>query len=667
VYALNFLYFFVDDEGIPFVYAQHLLKGQGLTYSSFEGPTEGYSDLLHVGIAALVLDVVRRAGWPKLTVFFIGKALSLLAGVAIILLGFLTIQRSPRVVVPGAMAGMALLALAGPLAQWSCSSLEAVPFALLIAGLLFALAAGQVDRAPERFDRLAVVAAALAVLERIDGPIYVGALVGAFAVCSAAPRRAELVRRVILPLLGVLVVYHAWRGWYFRDLLPLPFYAKVLYKLRPSTQVVVKSPAVPYAVRFVQVYGWMAVILFLAAGVNAGWRERAARPLLLALGILWVYLSIVGDWMSGFRFFIPLLPLLAVLLAHAVSVLFADRRAGGWAAAMTVVIWCGLSAASFERAYEQTENRPSWLHHPSLERGRFFGAYYGLLEAATRPIGLQGLVAYDQAGFVPFLLDLENIDTLGICSRFYAKLPSTDVFFTEVGRYAPLTGKRSIRAAEAYLLYRDVPVVIGRGDLMRNANQGEVPAELMGGYYKLLSSTQGDVIYRRTDRDAAEYKTNPRLFLENLAHPSYLRSAWINDRKLTPPQFKAAFPFLHDGTDTIEFRGTYAIELQLAETDVPVYELDVNAIRATAPIIVRLELESSRGVVRHRETLDVAAQTTRDVFHRLPEGVPTSRVRLEISGPLDQTVRVRITDLRVQGQTPALQEYIRKTLTFPAR
>jgi hypothetical protein len=29
-FAANFLYFFVDDEGIPFVYAQNLLAGHGV-------------------------------------------------------------------------------------------------------------------------------------------------------------------------------------------------------------------------------------------------------------------------------------------------------------------------------------------------------------------------------------------------------------------------------------------------------------------------------------------------------------------------------------------------------------------------------------------------------------------------------------------------------------
>ncbi len=71
------------------------------------------------------------------------------------------------------------------------------------------------------------------------------------------------------------------------------------------------------------------------------------------------------------------------------------------------------------------------------------------------------------------MLDLDNVDDLGICSRFYAELPTTDVWFTEVGRYAPLTDRRSLRATDAYLLYRDVPFVMVRDDLIRNANDGQ--------------------------------------------------------------------------------------------------------------------------------------------------------------------------------------------------
>jgi hypothetical protein len=36
-HAARYLYFFVDDEAIPFVYARNLLRGRGLVYTAFEG------------------------------------------------------------------------------------------------------------------------------------------------------------------------------------------------------------------------------------------------------------------------------------------------------------------------------------------------------------------------------------------------------------------------------------------------------------------------------------------------------------------------------------------------------------------------------------------------------------------------------------------------------
>src|SRR5215203_2625052 len=69
--AANYLYFFVDDEAIPYVFAQNLLNGKGLRYNSFEGPVEGYSNFLHVIAAAAVLGSVRLLHLDKLAVFSI--------------------------------------------------------------------------------------------------------------------------------------------------------------------------------------------------------------------------------------------------------------------------------------------------------------------------------------------------------------------------------------------------------------------------------------------------------------------------------------------------------------------------------------------------------------------------------------------------------------------
>jgi hypothetical protein len=43
VYALNFIYNFVDDAAIPYVFAQNIRHAKGLSYNGVEGRAEGCS------------------------------------------------------------------------------------------------------------------------------------------------------------------------------------------------------------------------------------------------------------------------------------------------------------------------------------------------------------------------------------------------------------------------------------------------------------------------------------------------------------------------------------------------------------------------------------------------------------------------------------------------
>jgi hypothetical protein len=666
LYALNFFYFFVDDEGIPLVYAQNLIRGRGLTYSAIEGHIEGYSDFLHVLFDALLLLIVKAMHWPKITVFRVGDAIGLLAGLGTVTLAFLTMRRAPAVRAPGAVAGLALLALSGPLAVWSCSSLETVPFTFFVALMLFGLVAGGQAPDSRRLDRVVLGAGVAAVLERLDGPIYVAALIAAFAIASSATRRADMMKRIVWPLVAACVVYHGWRIWYFRDLLNMPLYAKVMYKLKWSANAVTKSPLRPYWVRFSEVYGWPAVAIAGAAAAYAARHEQTARPVLLAFVCLAAYVSYVGDWMFGFRFFVHLMPVAALMMAFAVSVAFGNRRGAAWTAAIAVVVWCGVAATAFERQYEAAEEKQSWWRERSLDERRLFGTYYSTYEAVRDGIGAGTTVAFSQAGFVPFMLELENVDTLGICSRFYAEMPTRDIFFTEVGRYSPFTASRSINAEQAYLLYHDVPFIIERRDLLWKAHAGRVPDAIMGGYYAAIpSGATGDVIYRRTDRDASEYKTNPRLFFENVAHVSYLRSAAVNGQAVPRSSIVRSLPFLREDTgNVVMVHGRYTLDLQFGAPDVEVSELDLNLAVADAPVVITLDLRSADGFARHIARFDLAKATPREFMERLPVPVMASRLSVQIDGPVDSNMSIWLTDLRVQGQTAELARYIRERLRF---
>jgi len=277
VHAANYLYFFVDDEAIPFVYAQNLLKGQGFSYNAIEGRLEGYSDFLHVVWSTIILAVVRSLRLPKDSVFFIGKAVSLVCGIGMLLLVWLMVRRA-RLRQVSAITALGTLALAAPFALWSCSSLEAVPVGLVATGLLLAL---MLDR-----DGWAAVAASVLILERIDGFVYAGVLTGAFLITAPVARRPNMLRRIVVPVCLVFVAYHGWRWWYFEDLVPAPVEAKILYKLSPHQHAVIKRPDRSYLFEFISVYGWPAALALAASTAHAlrtgGWIRRlaiAALPL----------------------------------------------------------------------------------------------------------------------------------------------------------------------------------------------------------------------------------------------------------------------------------------------------------------------------------------------------------------------------------------------------
>ena len=658
VYAGNFLYFFVDDEAIPLVFARNLLRGRGLSYNTLEGPVEGYTDFLHVLTSALTLGVVHAVGASTMSVFFIGKAVSFLAGIGTVVMTWQTVRRTAGVTAMAALAGLLLLATAGPLAVWACSSLETATFVFLLSVLLFAVHAGQQRDAP-RLDTLAAVTASAVVLERLDGPVYVAAVLGAYVLCADSGRRRILATRVGGPVLAVLVAYHGWRIWYFGDWLNLPIHAKILYKLWPHGDLVTRPPAISYWAQFVEAYGWVLVGL-LGLTLLYGLRDRRVWPVIIATGVALAYASIVGDWMFGLRMFAAALPWLAVGTILSLSVLESRRPLVGVLVALAIIVSSAVRAGRFEAEDERVSRKPSFLRHPGTEPRSYFGPYYSVFQALAPHMRPGTRMAYNQAGFVPFLLDADNIDDLGICSKFYAKLPTTDVFFTEAGRYAPLREGPVIGATEAYLLHHDVRLIVQRNDLLRHANEGGIPPVLLGGYFVRDASFAFDTIYRRSDRTASEFQRDPRLFTENLAHTSHVTTATLDGTPLG--SHPASLEFLRSGAARLTVNPTTSVEVGFGETDKTVFALGVNRLTADREVRLVIELRSQTGAVVFSTAIDVPKAGPRAVAMRLTPPVNASRLHLSFSS--NERARVRIEDLRVLGQSALLADYIHRTLSF---
>jgi hypothetical protein len=401
-----------EDAFISFRYARNLAAGLGFVWNPGDPPVEGYTNflwvLLSAGAIAAGTDPLRAA-----------QGLGILASLAALaatwrcgrLLGW-----SPA----AALLPCLFLALSGPFAGWATGGLETNAYA---AALVFAVfhAARAAAQARRRDPWLACGALFLALLLRPEGALAAAALLAAAA--WAAPGRAAFRRAwapPVLALAALFALYTAWRWHTFGSLLPNTFYAKT------GGGIAQYARGARYVGLFALHYlaPWLPLFA-LALGARArGAPGPACAPLLVFCGALAAALALAvawegGDYMALYRFLVPVLPFLYLLLCAAARGALQSGSGARRAAARAA---CALAALG--TLFHSTPLEAAWL--PALpglhgnwrgvqtERwhvarlsaiGRFFADYARPGESlASDAIGAvswySGLRVYDAHGLV---------------------------------------------------------------------------------------------------------------------------------------------------------------------------------------------------------------------------------------------------------------------------
>jgi len=301
----------VDDAYIFLRYAANFANGQGLVFNPGER-VEGYTSPLWVLTLALLrilhLDLVALL-----------PTLSALAGVATILVLFLFAgDHLPR----GREALIVLAAfflVTNPsFLVWTWSGMDTALFTCLfvLSVLLFLRQA----HGPGPMVAAGVVFA-LAALARLDilatAPLYL-----IFLLWLYRRQRRLLIRKLLSFLLPQLLLglHFLWRFSYYGAWLPNTYRAKADIPL-PA----LLASGSQYSADFAWAYALPLAILLLAVATVLSRTRQWPRPnecFLLALLVVWAaYVTYIGgDHFALYRFYVPILPLLALL-----SVSFADR------------------------------------------------------------------------------------------------------------------------------------------------------------------------------------------------------------------------------------------------------------------------------------------------------------------------------------------------------
>jgi len=446
--AWNFL---VDDAFISFRYAKNFSEGHGLVFNPGETPVEGYTNFLWT----LLLAFGAKAGISftlAARLMGIGSALGA-ACYACLTVHFLLRAKSPGADPAWAgMAGALTLANAGMI-LWAGAGLEAPLFALLLtAGGFHCL---RMFHAPSRFE--AVVVAAILVLLSLCRP-EAAALAGllALGLLNLPKDRGATWAMRLLPLLALILVgaiYHGWRFHYYGNLLPNTYYAKVGHGVDQWTR------GMEYlGDYFLNFGGWLWALILLFA-----WRRmEGTTSRLLLLGIPAVALAGVaavgGDALPMYRFIVPVVPLLAVLLtlgfAEAMTLCYSSEpRRNPF---RSIAVWMLMAAllvsqgtAAFRGRQAQYVNADRERMQDRIAIGRWLAEHYP-----------EETIALNAAGAIPFYSGMKAIDMLGLNDR-------------QIARSQPETMGEGVAGHEKYdveyvLSRRPGLIFVGRNELTRD-------------------------------------------------------------------------------------------------------------------------------------------------------------------------------------------------------
>lgn len=421
--------FVQDDAFIAFRYSQHPAEGRGPVFNVGER-VEGYTSALWV---ALTAGAIRLGMDPVAASCALG--LAAFAGSLVLtrrLAGLLGLGPA------GAWAAVVALGTNYSFCAYATSGLETQLQACLAtaAAVLLARAEGGGRWSAHQLLGFSAVATA-ALLTRLDSVLLM-VPAGVLALWSALTSEPGARAKRLAALVGVpAVVLGAWFAWkpaYYGSVLPNTFHAEVggAAPLGLGTN---------YFVLFLVSYGLLPLVVLAAA---VPWPERRRRLALWGGLALWAayVIGVGGDFME-FRFWMPVLPVLLVLVVGAV---WAVGERPAWRAALPVALGLG-SVRYYVAAGERTGGV---LQIRTLKKlVEVWGAAGHALQQAFPDEGVR--IAVAAAGALPYYARLETVDMFGLTDPWVARYGSIAMERAGHRRLAPM----------AYLLRREAHLFVG--------------------------------------------------------------------------------------------------------------------------------------------------------------------------------------------------------------
>jgi arabinofuranosyltransferase len=419
--AVQGWHFVFDDAFISFRYAKNLGLGHGLTWNPGEAPTEGYTNFLLVVFLAPFV----KAGLDPLLVT---RVLSYLCAFAMSVLLYHVARGRQNASAPLALMAASLIPLAHQTRHLCILGLETVIYAFL---LLLTFHRG-VEFLDSRSRKDSIWLGALIIITmmlRPEAALLYPVLAVFYLIRPGGHEPIEWKPLLwgLMPLLGLGGLYLLWKGLYFGNLLPNPYYIKaadtfIFSKTGTlSVYTFIGNNAVLLALAVIN-------LLFFAAG-TIDRRHKSMIAVATGLGFCAVYMSFFmhTDTLMDYngRFMYPLTPILIYLSIPALNA--ALKALESWVgrrslyfAGIVLAFLLTFGPNDISQAYGHLRNiTPSddWQTSNTLMQKEYRVAqslaYFPDIETVR--------IAWGDAGVMPYYTDAIWLDPVGLNDTFIAR------------------------------------------------------------------------------------------------------------------------------------------------------------------------------------------------------------------------------------------------------
>jgi len=485
-----------EDAFISFRFAKNLANGHGLVWNIGDSPVEGYTNFLWVILCALGI----KSG---LNISVFAQSIGLIASIMTLVFAYMFARKIFNLTKLQSLIPPLLLSVSGPFATWAESGMETNLFGMFVLiGCYYFTYSLAYSTKKEMF--FAYVAILLATLTRPEG-FMVFCILTALSLTFSGYNIKNSIREILYPVISYLLpfsVYFIWRFKYFGYLLPNTYYAKTggtFYQyLRGGTYVLYFAlffilPFLP----LIAIYIWenyktgskLFKILTFKMKINSDPGTFVFSVLILFFILYIIFVG--GDYMAMYRFFVPILPEIYILLGYIIIKLISEDsfnfKRSTLITALTAIAIAGTLLQSTPMEMKLFK-QPSCLN----------GSYRGLLieKWHSARLTLIGKFFHDYKkndddslatvaiGAVSYYSDLKIYDQLGLVDPYIAHKKNND---KPIGKGLPGHEKGDLK----YLLSKNPTYIMFNRDLTKE--KIDIEDDLMrlkfriGDKYKLTS------------------------------------------------------------------------------------------------------------------------------------------------------------------------------------